>query len=37
MVGEFSVNATNYFGRGDVQLNERNFVNFRWVLETAPT
>lgn len=36
-VGEFTVNATNYFGRGDVQLNENNFVSARWVLETAPT
>jgi outer membrane receptor protein involved in Fe transport len=36
-VGTFSVRANNYFGRGDVQLNDRNFVNARWVLETAPT
>ena len=36
-VGEFTVNATNYFARGDVQLNENNFVSVRWVLETAPT
>lgn len=35
MVGAFEVNAQNYFGRGDVQLNEHNFVNFRWILETA--
>ena len=27
----------NYFGRGDLQLNEKNFLNVRWVLETAPT
>lgn len=37
MVGAFEVRASNYFGRGDVQLNENNFVNVRWVLETAPT
>jgi outer membrane receptor protein involved in Fe transport len=37
MIGAFTVNAKNYFARGDVQLNEKNFVNFRWVLETAPT
>ncbi len=36
-VGAFEVRAGNYFGRGDVQLNDRNFVNVRWVLETAPT
>lgn len=36
-VGEFSVNATNYFGRGDVQLNDSNTLSARWVLETAPT
>lgn len=36
-VGTFEVRAKNYFGRGDVQLNDRNFVNVRWVLETAPT
>ena len=36
-VGEFTVNATNYFARGDVQLNDKNFVSARWVLETAPT
>lgn len=36
-VGEFTVKATNYFGRGDVQLNPRNIVSARWVLETAPT
>src|SRR6185295_8182536 len=37
MVGTFSVRAANYFGRGDLQLNEKNFFNIRWVLETAPT
>jgi hypothetical protein len=37
MIGAFTVRATNYFGRGDLQLNEKNFVNVRWVLETAPT
>jgi outer membrane receptor protein involved in Fe transport len=36
-VGTFEVRATNYFGRGDVQLNANNFVNVRWLLETAPT
>jgi len=36
-VGTFSVRATNYFGRGDVQLNQNNLVNVRWLLETAPT
>lgn len=36
-VGTFSVRANNYFGRGDVQLNDRNFLNVRWVLETAPS
>jgi hypothetical protein len=36
-VGAFEVRATNYFARGDVQLNDRNIVNVRWVLETAPT
>ena len=36
-VGAFQVRASNYFGRGDVQINDRNFVNVRWVLETAPT
>ena len=36
-VGTFEVRAMNYFGRADVQLNESNFVNARWVLETAPT
>lgn len=37
MIGAFTVNARNHFARGDLQLNERNFINFRWVLETAPT
>jgi len=36
-VGAFEVRAGNYFGRGDLQISERNFVNVRWVLETAPT
>jgi hypothetical protein len=36
-VGTFSVRATNYFGRGDVQLNQNNMLNVRWLLETAPT
>jgi hypothetical protein len=36
-VGTFEVRAGNYFGRGDVQLNGANFINARWVLETAPT
>jgi hypothetical protein len=36
-VGAFEVRAMNYFGRGDVQVNDNNFVNVRWVLETAPT
>jgi hypothetical protein len=36
-VGAFEVRASNYFGRGDVQINEHNFVSVRWVLETAPT
>ncbi len=37
MVGEFTVKANNYFARGDVQINGSNFINVRWVLETAPT
>ena len=37
MIGEFTVHARNHFARGDLQLNEKNFINFRWVLETAPT
>ncbi len=37
MVGAFTVNAHNYFARGDLQLNEKNFINVRWILETAPT
>ena len=34
-VGAFTVDAMNYFGRGDLQINEKNFVSVRWVLETA--
>jgi hypothetical protein len=37
MIGAFEVRATNYFARGDVQLNDSNFINVRWLLETAPT
>lgn len=37
MLGEFSVEANNYFARGDLQLNGNNFMNVRWLLETAPT
>jgi hypothetical protein len=37
MVGAFTVRASNYFGRGDVQITPRNMVSVRWVLETAPT
>jgi outer membrane receptor protein involved in Fe transport len=37
MIGTFEVRATNYFGRGDLQINDKNFLNMRWVLETAPT
>jgi hypothetical protein len=37
MVGEFTVDAMNYFARGDVQVNPRNTVSVRWLLETAPT
>ncbi len=37
MIGAFEVRAMNYFGRGDLPLNEKNFLNVRWVLETAPT
>jgi carboxypeptidase family protein/TonB-dependent receptor-like protein len=37
MVGAFSVRATNYFGRGDVQISPRNIFSVRWLLETAPT
>jgi hypothetical protein len=37
MIGTFSVRATNYFGRGDVQINPSNLLNLRWLLETAPT
>ncbi|MFN2446599.1 MAG: TonB-dependent receptor domain-containing protein [Vicinamibacterales bacterium] len=37
LVGTFEVDAMNYFGRGDVQLNANNFLSVRWVLETALT
>ncbi len=37
MVGEFTVDANNYFARGDLQLNPKNLINVRWLLETAPT
>src|SRR5688572_21932760 len=37
MLGEFSVDANNYFPRGDLQLTNNHFVNVRWLLETAPT
>ncbi len=37
MVGAFTVDANNYFARGDVQLTSNHFVNVRWLLETAPT
>ena len=37
MVGEFTVDANNYFARGDLQLTNNHFVNVRWLLETAPT
>jgi len=37
MVGTFSVRATNYFARGDVQISPRNIFSVRWLLETAPT
>lgn len=37
MLGEFTVDAMNYFARGDLQLNPRNIVSVRWLLETAPT
>jgi hypothetical protein len=37
MLGEFSVDAMNYFARGDLQINPNHFVNVRWLLETAPT
>jgi TonB-dependent Receptor Plug Domain len=37
MVGAFTVDAMNYFGRGDVQLNPNHIVSVRWLLETAPT
>lgn len=34
-IGYFTVRANNMFARADVQLNDRNFVNARWLLETA--
>ena len=37
MVGAFTVRATNYFARGDVQVNPNHIASVRWVLETAPT
>jgi hypothetical protein len=37
MIGAFEVRASNYFGRGDLQINDGNFMNVRWLLETAPT
>jgi hypothetical protein len=37
MVGAFEVRATNYFGRGDLQITRNHFASVRWVLETAPT
>jgi hypothetical protein len=37
MVGEFTVDANNYFARGDLQISNNHFMNVRWLLETAPT
>jgi hypothetical protein len=37
MIGEFTVDANNYFARGDLQLTNKHFMNVRWLLETAPT
>lgn len=34
-VGFFTVRAANYFARTDVQVNDRNFLNVRWLLEDA--
>jgi hypothetical protein len=34
-VGAFTVRANNYFARGDLQLNDSNFINGRWLLEDA--
>lgn len=34
-VGFFTVRANNYFARSDLQINDRNFLNFRWLLEDA--
>ena len=36
-VGTFEVLAVNYFARGDLRINDKNFVSYRWVLEVAPT
>lgn len=37
MLGEFTVDANNYFARGDLQITNNHFMNVRWLLETAPT
>jgi Carboxypeptidase regulatory-like domain/TonB dependent receptor/TonB-dependent Receptor Plug Domain len=34
-VGFFTVRANNYFARTDLQVNDRNFLNVRWLLEDA--
>ena len=34
-VGFFTVRAANYFARTDLQVNDRNFLNVRWLLEDA--
>jgi Carboxypeptidase regulatory-like domain/TonB-dependent Receptor Plug Domain len=34
-VGFFTVRANNYFARTDLQINDRNFLNVRWLLEDA--
>ncbi|MBY0496352.1 MAG: TonB-dependent receptor [Cyanobacteria bacterium] len=34
-VGFFTVRAANYFARTDLQINDRNFLNVRWLLENA--
>ena len=34
-VGFFTVRANNYFARTDFQVNDRNFLNVRWLLEDA--
>ncbi len=36
-VGTFQVLAINYFGRGDLRINDKNFLSYRWVFESAPT